>query len=809
MLRALASVFDAVERAINGATRGVGDALRGLARGPGQDLAFFLIIGVSGLRIVLTDLVSGFDRVVAWVEKALIAVILLSMVLLSFGDYLGREFPVFAGHFEGAPNLAMVGMVWVGFLGASLATRDGKHLTMDAADKLLSPGAAEFARRFAALVTAGLCYKLMGYAWVLTSEGLEFTDTLEGLVVWDGLVPVINGFAGLLPTVDSVVSWPRVLGGLLVAALAFGGADRLSLRGGPAARFGAPLVESVGAIAGALGMMALLPAFWSPTLEFGDPVVWHTVAPGDGFPLWLAQFILPASFGLMALRFLIAGIFGFFRKTSEIGSGPRGAVTGAEHPGGKRVSADVIFAGLAPGLLLGIGATLYFGKVGLILLTCLCLVFVGAPLFVIIGVGALASVVFIADLGGVSVATDMFEATKKQELLSIPFFVLAGNIMTEGSLSERLVNVARAFMGRIPAGLGLATVTACAIFAAISGSSPVTVIAVGSLLFPMLIRDRYPEDYSIGVLSSAGSLGIIIPPSIPMIVYAIMTSTPQKPLSPNDMFIAGVLPGLLIATLLGIYTLYRVRPGGAGDLVVLPELSEGYWANVVQALKKGILALFLPILVLGGIYGVLGPLRFTVTEAAAVSCVYALVVEMFIHRELTPSKLVKVLVDSGVMMGSLFVIIVLAIAFNKFLAFQEIPQHATVWLAEQVHSQLGFLLLVNIFLLILGCLMEILSAILIVAPLLAPMAAHFGIDPIHFGIIFIVNLEIGYLTPPMGINLFVASTVFNRPLGQVVRSVVPFIFVMLFSLFIISAVPALSTWLPSVVAEDGGAASSP
>ncbi len=498
----------------------------------------------------------------------------------------------------------------------------------------------------------------------------------------------------------------------------------------------------------------------------------------------------------MALRFLAAAVRGKFEDGGLLevdGDAIQSWVPPRPRPPGDRRRPDVVLAGLFPGILLGLGAVLYFGKGALILIAAVLMVLVGAPLFVAVGTAALASVMLISEMSGVSVASDMFEACKKKELLAIPFFVLAGNLMTRGSLADRLIGIARALMAPIPGGLGLATVFACALFAAISGSSPVTVIAIGSILFPMLIADGYPEDYSLGVLSSAGSLGIIIPPSVPMIVYAIMVSTPQDIISPLDLFIGGILPGLLIAGALMLYTLYRTRPGAPGaDAIAVIETPGGYLPNLGRQLLRGALALLMIVLIIGGLYGVLGPIRFTVNEAAAVAVVYALVVELLIHRELKLSDLPKVLVDSAVMMGSLFLIIVLAIAFNKFLALQMIPQQAAEWLASRVHAQWQFIILVNIFLLLLGTVMEILSAILIVAPLLAPIAASFGMHPIHFGIMFIVNLELGYLTPPMGINLFVASTVFNRPIVQVIKAALPFLLLMGICLMIIAWFPPLS-----------------
>jgi C4-dicarboxylate transporter DctM subunit len=508
------------------------------------------------------------------------------------------------------------------------------------------------------------------------------------------------------------------------------------------------------------------------------------------FPVWLAQAVLPLSFLFMAMRFFMMSL------TGSVGMQSKAGVVGPPpHPGGLRTGKDLVVAGLVPGILLGFALALGMGKGWLLLLACILLIIVGAPLFLAIGVAALASVMLIQDISGYNVAKDMFEAVKKEELLAIPFFVLAGNIMTQGSIATRLVNVARAFMGRTPGGLGLATVFACVVFAAISGSSPVTVIAVGSIMFPMLVRERYPENYSIGVLTSAGSLGIIIPPSVPMIIYAIMVSNRETPISANDLFIGGVLPGLFIAAMLVAYTLYATRPTKEGIQIAIPVLEGGYGPNLATQLKRSFLSLLLPVLILGGIYGILGPIRFTVTEAAAVAVVYALAVELLFHRELRIRDLPKVLTDSGVMMGSLFLIIVLAMAFNKFLAERYIPQQAAAWLGDHVHSQWQFIILVNLFLLAIGCVMDIISAILIVAPLLAPIAASFGMDPIHFGIMFIVNLELGYLTPPMGINLFVASTVFERTIVQVIRASLPFLLLMLFCLAVIAWVPWLSTVL--------------
>ena len=837
MYSLLVRCFDAFEAALEGARGAVRGAWRALRDGPLQSLAFYLILGVTALLVLLRGALTALDALLEKLEKGFIAFALLLMTALSFADYLRREVPFFDVDIQGGPSMAVVLMVWVGFLGASLAVRERKHLAVDLSDRLLSPAAAGLLKRFTALVTAGFCWMFAGYATDLMEESLLNGTGQDALPLWDWLVPPLNAVAGLL-FAEGNTQAALIGGGLAVLAVV----ARLWHR--PSGSGARAVTTAVGAVALLATGLAIIGARWNPVLPTGDayyqwsPLLTNAEAiaarktelsgldaeldalvfgdagaaggeaaapPAEGgdaaallagssagqeFPMWMAQAVIPLSFLLMALRFV--GVA--FGRRPELAEGTPPAPTFLAETTG-RGGRDLVFAGLMPGVLIGLGIALDWSTGPLIGLGAFLLLLTGAPLFLGIGTASLACVTLIQDFSGYTVAKDMYEAVKKEELLSIPFFVLAGNIMTSGSIAARLVAVARALMGRTPGGLGLATVFACVIFAAISGSSPVTVIAVGSIMFPMLMKERYPVEYANGVLASAGSLGIIIPPSVPMIVYAIMVSTPQTPVSPNDLFIAGVLPGLFIAGMLGLYTLYATRPSRKDNAIVEPVLEGGYFANLSRELFRSIPALLLPVLILGGIYGVLGPLKFTVTEAAAVGVVYALFVELFIHRELKLRKLPSVLAESGVMMGTLFLIIVLAMSFNKFLSEQYIPQNAAAWLGTYIQDKWLFLLLANLFLLALGCVMEIMSAILIVAPLLAPIAASFGIDPIHFGIIFIVNLEIGYLTPPMGINLFVASTVFNRPIVEVIRSVIPFLFIMLFALLVITVFPWLSTAL--------------
>ncbi len=832
----LSLIFSVIEAATGGVSRGWKGLLGVFTSGPAQSLLFFIIIGLTGIRVIVEEFAAELDRLISQLEKAFITVAMLVMVALSFIDYLQRETALSIG-IDGAPKMATVLMVWVGFLGASLATRQNKHLSVNVTSRILTPKAAKFTQRFVALVAVGFCWKFMKYSADLTANSVATGRELEGLPLWDWAIPGLNRVVCLISGTDAPVwSVPLAIG--LIVSMLFSRRSRQLKSGTTSTKLFA--LDTVNAIGCLFLLGAMLAGSWNPTDSEGAPLEWPSYTQStvqmdaseaenlqgviaelfqdtgieadadaaqaedlseliesnrtaEPFPQWLAQIVLPLSFGLMALRYLLAAIAGSFagEKTTSEGNSPPPNPPASTGKNGK----DIVWAGLLPGILLGLGASLIYGKGGLIFASGLIMILLGAPLFLAIGVAALSCVVLLQGFSPDHVAKDMFEAVKKQELLAIPFFVLAGNIMTQGTIAKRLIGVAKALVGRTPGGLGIATIAACVIFAAISGSSPVTVIAVGGIMFPMLVRDRYPENYSLGVLTSAGSLGIIIPPSVPMIVYAIMVSTKDYPLSPNDLFLAGVLPGLLIAGLLIFYTLYQTRPRVGGPQILMPEIEGSYGANLAKELWISLPSLILPILVLGGIYGLLGPLRFDVTEAAAIAVVYALFVELVVHRELKIKKLPKIISDSGVMMGSLFLIIVLALAFNKFLAERYIPQAAAEWLAGHVHNEWQFLILVNLFLLAIGCIMDILSAILIVAPLLAPIAYSFGIDPVHFGIIFIVNLELGYLTPPMGINLFVASTVFDRPLGSVIRSVIPFLLIMLVALIIISWVPALSTVL--------------
>ncbi|MCB9521503.1 MAG: TRAP transporter large permease subunit [Myxococcales bacterium] len=430
----------------------------------------------------------------------------------------------------------------------------------------------------------------------------------------------------------------------------------------------------------------------------------------------------------------------------------------------------------------------------------------GEPLYVLIG--GISAWLLVGsgeypDFEGLKTVVEMTrELSDKEVLLAIPFFVISGALMSEGDIARRLIAVARALFAPIPGSLAVSAVTACVFFAAISGSSPVTVIAIGSILYPALVADGYSERFSAGLLTSAGSLGILIPPSIPMIVYAIIVpdgfrdpsgyhvAGPDGTLGLVELFLAGIGPGILIGAILAgaaVFTGLRSRTA----------TSPTSLAQIARAFREGSWSLMLPVLILGGIYTGI----FTPTQAAAVSVAYALVVELYIHRSLSLRDLPRILSESTVLIGSLLIILALAQGFNKYLTLAEVGPRSIAALQELELTPVAFLLILNLLLLVVGCFMDILSAILILVPLVSPIAFGLGIHPMHLAIIVIVNLEIGYLTPPVGLNLFVASTIFRRSIGDIIRSVAPFVALMLVGLAAVTYIPTISLGL--VAAKNG------
>ena len=372
---------------------------------------------------------------------------------------------------------------------------------------------------------------------------------------------------------------------------------------------------------------------------------------------------------------------------------------------------------------------------------------------------------------------DMWNAVNKEVFLSIPLFMLVGSVMTKGSIAIRLVDVMRRATCALPGGLGAASILSCAFFAAISGSSMVTLLAVGSILYPALLNEGYDKKYALGAITSAGTLGVIIPPSIPLIVYGIITET-----SITDLFLAGLIPGLLLTAVLLTYSLIRNRH--------LPKTKFDARA-FFSAIRDGIWSLLMPVIVLGGIYSG----YFTATESAAVALAYAMFVEFVIYREMTLHKLAATVVETSQLLGTLVPIIAIAMSLNILLTTELVPQSLAQWLTTNIESKILFILGVNLLLLAVGCLMDINAAILIMAPILMPIASSYGIDPVHFGIIMVINLEIGLLTPPVGFNLVVAMTAFKEKFSDVTSAAVPFVGIMLLVLIAVSFFPWLSLTL--------------
>ncbi|HDR1029669.1 TPA: C4-dicarboxylate TRAP transporter large permease protein DctM [Pasteurella multocida] len=410
------------------------------------------------------------------------------------------------------------------------------------------------------------------------------------------------------------------------------------------------------------------------------------------------------------------------------------------------------------------------------------LMFLGVPIAISLGLsGAIVIMLFSQDSLS-SLAIKLFETSEHYTLLAIPFFLLAGAFMTTGGVAKRLIDFANATVGHIRGGLAIASVMSCMLFAALSGSSPATVAAVGSIAIAGMVRSGYPIGFGTGIICNAGTLGILIPPSVVMVVYAAATET-----SVGKLFMAGVVPGLLlgVALMVAIYIVARIK-----NLPAQPRASVKEW---FRAARKAIWGLLLMVIILGGIYSGI----FTPTEAAAVAAVYSFVVAVFIYKDIKLSECPRVLLESGKLSVMLMFIIANAMLFAHVLTTEQIPQLITETVTKMELSPWMFLIVVNIVLLISGAFMEPSAIILILAPILFPIAVQLGIDPIHLGVIMVVNMEIGMITPPIGLNLFVASAVSKMPLTAVIRAATPWLMLLLAFLIAITYIPAISMALPN------------
>lgn len=410
------------------------------------------------------------------------------------------------------------------------------------------------------------------------------------------------------------------------------------------------------------------------------------------------------------------------------------------------------------------------------------LLIVGAPIFVALSGAVLLVFALFSDMPLVIIIQRMFAGINKFALMSIPFFILAANLMGKGGISKRIIKLANIMVGSFPGGLGMTTILACMFFGAISGSSPATVVAIGALLYPALIEQKYGEGYSVGVITSSGSLGIIIPPSVTMIVYGAVTGS-----SVGTLFIAGFGAGFVYALLYMIYTFFFAKK--KKDIVVLekPSMKE-----ILKALADSAWGIGVPVIILGGIYGGV----FTPTEAAAVAVVYALVVALFIYRELDLKGLYEVLRDSAIIVAQIMILLASASVFAWILTSEGITVAVAEALVGISSKKYVILALINIIVLIAGMFIDGASIIMILAPLFYPIAMQASIDPIHLGIILTVNCAIGMFTPPFGLNLFVASSITKLSIIKISRGVMPFIIMSIIALLLITYIPEISLWLP-------------
>lgn len=405
----------------------------------------------------------------------------------------------------------------------------------------------------------------------------------------------------------------------------------------------------------------------------------------------------------------------------------------------------------------------------------------GAPIFAVMAAFALSAFYFAGiELSAVSV--EIYRLASAPTILTIPLFTFAGYVLAESKAPVRLLRLSQAMLGWLPGGVAIVCLFVCAFFTAFTGASGVTIIALGGLLYPILIEEGYSEKFALGLITTCGSLGLLFPPSLPIILYGIIAKVDI-----DDLFLAGLIPGIILIVILGTYSVFKAKKGHQ-------KKKTFSWKELQGAMWEARYELPLPVFVLGGIYGGF----VTATEASALSAFYVLIINCFVTKDLSPTKdLPKVITDSLTLVGAILLILCCALGMTNYLVDEEVPMKILEAMKTFITNKWVFLLVLNCFLLVVGCLMDIFSAIVVVVPLILPIAEQFGVNPLHLAIVFLTNLEIGYITPPVGINLFISSFRFNRPVLELYRVSIPFLFLMILALLIITYIPWLTLFLVS------------
>ncbi|OEU81167.1 MAG: hypothetical protein BA872_07580 [Desulfobacterales bacterium C00003060] len=597
------------------------------------------------------------------------------MALIPVVEFVGRTW--FSVGIAGATDYVQHLTLWIGFLGAMLATREGKHLKIAAAAEWLPARVNCVVDCLVAFISAAVCAGLFGASLQLV------VAEAPGLPSWT---------ARIIP--DFVERWLDPFG----------------------------LFESGG-----------------------------LTTIGGWIPIWVAEAVMPFGFAVMAIRFILRA-----SKHSWV----RMLV-------GLSLPAMI----LLPALLADSASQLVLP--GLILLIVAAIL--GAPIFILLG-GAALLLFWGNDVTVAAIPVETYRIVASPIFPTIPLFTLAGFLLSDGHASERLVRVFNALFGWIPGGLAVAATLLCAFFTTFTGASGVTILALGGLLLPVLLKGRFREGFSIGLLTSTGSLGLLLPPSLVIILYGVIAHVPI-----TDMFKAGLVPGALLIAPFCLACMWQGLKTGAGRTPFrLQEAVRAIWIAKWEVI--------MPILVLGLIFSGF----CTLVEASAILVVYVVIVEAFIYRDLSPKGLFATLVKCGALVGGVLIILGMAMGLTSYLVDAQIPMHAAAWGAKHLHSKWLFLLALNGGLILVGCLMDIFSALVVVVPLILPMADAFGVHPAHLGIIFLANLQLGYITPPVGMNLFLASFRFEKPLTRISCYALPFLLIMAVVVLLITYIPWLS-----------------